>query len=189
MCSRLCLLPHPVGLISHFRSLTLFFNCWRTLRYAASSSSVLIVFPCPSRHLLTNGANPSRANPRSRREMPRSCKHEVGLGNATTSSRIIYKWLFCPARSVHSCAAFSLHVCPAVKCCFREGSRAAFKTLSKSLRTPFLPLSSAQFRFAFLQHWLKVIRRIIFVVKIKNTATCWNSKKNAFGFLCHVRHD
>lgn len=129
---------------------------------------MLIVFPCPSRHLLTNGANPSRANPRSRREMPRSCKHEVGLGNATTSSRIIYKWLFCPARS-HSCAAFSLHVCPAIKCCFREGSRAAFKTLSKSLCTPFLPLSSAQFRFAFLQHWLKVIRRIIFAVKIKNS--------------------
>lgn len=49
------------------------------------------------------------------REMPRSCKHEEGLdGNATTSSRIIHKWLFCPARSGPFLRrVFALHVCAA----------------------------------------------------------------------------
>lgn len=139
---------------------------------------MLIAFPCRSRHLLTNRANPSRANPRAeaasfQREMPRSCKHEAGLGNATTSSRIIYKWLFCPARSAHSCAAFSLHVCSAAKCCFREGSRAAFKILSKSLHplrlllaVEHLPAPSPLPISLSVSSPAQVIRRIILATKI-----------------------
>lgn len=81
---------------------------------AAASFSTLIVFSCSLRHLLTNGpfeSKPTEQPASFQREMPRSCKHEEGLGNATTSSRIIHKWLFCPVRSAHSCAAFSLRVC------------------------------------------------------------------------------